>query len=386
MQEEDNKIVELDPEESVLQLSGETVSWAGEEQIEATFDPKDINISMEQQSLYAIISRLDSGRIDLNPEFQRSGDLWNDYYQSRLIESILLRFPLPAFYFDASDDDEWLVVDGLQRLSALKNFVIDKKLKLTGLVVLHELNGYKFDSLPYRMKARINEFQVMAYLIKPGTPKEVKYDIFNRINTGGLSLTSQEIRHALNQRIAAPFLRNLVYKPNTETPQYSENYAKYINVNDKRMAGRELILRYLAFKRVGWEYYKPTLQRFLDLEMERIEQGVDNMTLHMIDQLWKALDLAQKLFGVHKFSKTLANPNGRRLLNSSLFEVWTVLLSELSETEQQKLLENKHKLVEGFKGCLLNVDFQKAITSSTTSKSNVNLRFTWVNEVIKQNI
>jgi hypothetical protein len=69
-----------------------------------------------------------------------------------------------------------------------------------------------------------------------------------------------------------------------------------------------------------------------------------------------------------------------------LFEVWTVLLSELSDTEQQRLLENKKGLVEGFKGCLLNPEFQKAITSSTTSKANVNLRFTWVQELIKQNL
>ncbi len=382
MQEEEDKLVELDPEENISPLNGD----ASGEQEGANFDPKDIDIAMEQRSLYTLITRMRADMIDLNTEFQRSGNLWDDYYQSRLIESILLRFPLPAFYFDASDDDKWLVVDGLQRLSAMKNFVIDKKLKLNGLEVLKELNGLRYDDekFAHKLRLRIDDFQVMVYLIKPGTPKEVKYDIFNRINTGGLTLTSQEIRHALNQKIAAPFFKNLVYKPDTATPEYSEMYTRYINVNDRRMAGRELILRYIAFKRAGWENYKPTLRRFLDMEMGRIEQGVDDELLNMVEQLWKALHIAHQLFGKHVFSKTLANPSGRRLLNSSLFEVWTVLLSELNEAEQQKLLENKKGLVEGFKGCLLNPEFQKAITSSTTSKANVNLRFTWVQIQIKQ--
>ncbi|MFZ1808176.1 MAG: DUF262 domain-containing protein, partial [Cyclobacteriaceae bacterium] len=295
-------------------------------------------------------------------------------------------FPLPAFYFDASDEDNWLVVDGLQRLSALENFVLKKTLKLNALEVLKELNGLKYDDLPHKMKLRIDEFQVMAYLIKPGTPKEVKYDIFNRINTGGLTLTSQEIRHALNQKIAAPFFKNLVYNPDEATPEYSEKYARYINVNDKRMAGRELILRYLAFKRIGWQNYKPTLQRFLDMEMERLEQGVDNETLQMIEQLWKALEVAHVLFGEHVFSKTLANPSGRRLLNSSLFEVWTVMLSEINETQQQRLIENKESLVEEFKEYLKTPDFQRAITSSTTSRQNVGIRFHWIEHLITKNL
>ncbi len=382
MQEEEDKLVELDPEENISPLNGDATG----EQEGADFDPKDIDIAMEQRSLYALITRMRSDMIDLNTEFQRSGNLWDDYYQSRLIESVLLRFPLPAFYFDASDDDKWLVVDGLQRLSAMKNFVIDKKLKLNGLEVLKELNGFRYEDLAHKMRLRIDDFQVMVYLIKPGTPKAVKYDIFNRINTGGLTLTSQEIRHALNQKIAAPFFKNLVYNPDAAAPEYSEKYTRYINVNDKRMAGRELILRFIAFKRAGWENYKPTLRRFLDTEMGRIEQGVDAELLDMVEQLWKALHVAHLLFGKHLFSKSLANPQGRRLLNSSLFEVWTVLLSELSEAEQQKLLENKDGLVKGFIGCLLNAEFQKAITSSTTSKANVNLRFTWINEVIKHSL
>ena len=156
----------MSQKEKELEIDEEIDNEEGGEQEEIqepNFDPKDIDIAVEQRALYNIISRMRSGMIDLNTEFQRSGNLWKPYYQSRLIESILLRFPLPAFYFDASDDDKWLVVDGLQRLWTLKRFIVDETLKLRGLEVLKDMNGLKYQDLPEKMKLRINEFQVITF-------------------------------------------------------------------------------------------------------------------------------------------------------------------------------------------------------------------------------
>jgi hypothetical protein len=86
----------------------------------SSFDPKDIDIAIEQNSLSTIIAMIEDEAIDMNTEFQRCGDLWSKSVMSRLIESILLRLPLPVFYFDASNDNKWLIVDGLQRLSTFK--------------------------------------------------------------------------------------------------------------------------------------------------------------------------------------------------------------------------------------------------------------------------
>ena len=101
------------------------------------FDPKKVDVSVATPQLGKLITRLKFGEIDLMPDFQRSGNLWTKQAQSRLIESILIRLPIPAFYFDATDEDNWQVVDGLQRLSAIKNFVVDQNLKLQGLEFLH---------------------------------------------------------------------------------------------------------------------------------------------------------------------------------------------------------------------------------------------------------
>ncbi|MBA3664557.1 MAG: DUF262 domain-containing protein, partial [Bacteroidetes bacterium] len=121
-QKKEPDIIEIEPVE-------EDESSSGSEDIVSPFNPKDIKIIVEPKTIDHLISRLQYGEIDLNTEFQRKGNLWNDDKQCRLIESILLRLPLPAFYFDASDDNKWLVVDGLQRLWSLKKFVVNSELK-----------------------------------------------------------------------------------------------------------------------------------------------------------------------------------------------------------------------------------------------------------------
>ena len=181
--------------------------------IEEPFNPSHIEIQALQTTLDTLIKRISHDEIDLQPEFQREQGLWNSTFQSRLIESLLIRFPLPAFYFDASNDDKWQVVDGLQRLSTIKRFVVDKKMKLKKLEFLKQFNNNSYDDLPRNMQRRIEEAQVTMYLIKPGTPPYVKFSLFYRINTGGLQLNPQEIRHAISQCVndgqASKFLKEI---------------------------------------------------------------------------------------------------------------------------------------------------------------------------------
>lgn len=168
--------------------------------IRQPFVTSNIKISNAIISLQSLIRRLEFQEIDLNPEFQRNGNLWNHTKMSRLIESIILRLPLPIFYFDVSDADKWVVIDGLQRLSTIQNFVINNTLKLKNLEFLTELNGKTYEQLDRRIQRVIEETQINTYQIEPQTPKEVRYSIFNRINTGGMTLNSQEIRQALKSK------------------------------------------------------------------------------------------------------------------------------------------------------------------------------------------
>ena len=158
-----------------------------EEEINQPFDPMKIRVDTRQITIDLVLKRIEYKELDLVPDFKREAGIWTNDAKSRLIESILIRIPLPAFYIDATDDDKWLVIDGFQRLTALKQFIIDKSLRLTGLEYLTELENKKYDELHRKYQRRIIETELTLFTIEPGTSLAIKYNIFRRINPGVLT-------------------------------------------------------------------------------------------------------------------------------------------------------------------------------------------------------
>lgn len=345
------------------------------------FNPSQINIDQQSPTLYNLISRLKSNppEIDLYPDFQRKDDLWDEGKQSRLIESILISFPLPAFYFDGTDDNKWLVVDGLQRLSAIRNFVINKKLKLQQLEFLRkDIEGKYFDELPRSLQRKIEETQIVAYVIKPGTPQKVKYNIFRRINTGGLVLEPQEIRHALNQGVPAKYVAELAeisaFKKATEN-----------KISNARMLDREFATRFIAFYLNEPEAYSPDLDTFLNNAMSQIGNLTPNKLSKMKDDFSESMEYSYKIFGKWAFRKADLYPSKRKPINKALFEVWSVNLAKLKPEERKLVLLRKKELMNNFV-TLMKTDekFKRSITSGTGGKSEVIERFNKIKSLIKE--
>lgn len=375
--------VEMEPIET-NQLSEdefEPEDFGEQEGNEKPFDPSKVDVTITTPNLGALISRLENNEIDLMPEFQRSPDLWSKQAQSRLIESILIRLPIPAFYFDAYEDAKWQVVDGLQRLSAINNFVLKKTLALTNLEFLTDYEGKKFDGLPRSLTRRIDEFQTSVYLIKPGTPLLMKYALFNRINTGGLKLTPQEIRHAMSQSIregvASKFLTKIVYE---------DSFKNVVKNKSNRQAHQELVLRHIAFVLFGVDAYKSSLPKFLDLAMIELGRLEDSQLETLRNNFLDAMKVAFDIFGKDAFKRSLAEPTGNKVVNKPLFEAISVSLALINNSERQRLVECKVDFRESLKLMLKDTKFVNSITLSTANTENVLTRFKMVRDLIEHQL
>lgn len=367
--------INMSTEDSGLEL--EDVGAEIEEQANP-FDPRKVDVSIATPYLGALIARLKDGAIDLIPDFQRSGSLWSPKEQSRLIESILIRLPIPAFYFDAIDDESWQVVDGLQRLCAIKNFVIDKKLSLTNLEFLSEHEGDSYDMLPRALQRRIDEFQTSVYLIRAGTPPEVKYSLFHRINTGGLKLNNQEIRHAMCQSVergkASKFLSNIVKE---------EAFCKIVIGKNNRMAHQELVLRHMAFHVFGSDNYRSSLPRFLDYAMYELGHSSNEDLGILKANFLDSMKVAYEIFGVDAFKKTLLAPNQKKVVNKPLFESVSVQLASVGNEARERLVQRSEAFKEAFKNLLSDEQFNESISRSTANTDNVKTRFDMTREIIE---
>jgi hypothetical protein len=310
--------------------------------MERPFNPSQIDISTKNPTIDLLVKRLKSEppEIDLYPDFQRKDDLWDAGKQSRLIESLLIKFPLPAFYFDGTDNNKWLVVDGLQRLSAIRNFMISKSLKLTSLEFLKKLEGHGFDDLPRNLQRQIEETQLTAYIINPGTPEEVKFNIFRRVNTGGLIMAPQEIRHAMNQGIPAKFVQEL-----SNLKEFQDVTGK---INPERMLDREFITRFLAFRIKPVSEYKPDLDTYMNIKMGELKTLTEMEREEIKLSFISSMNFVKKVFGEWAFRKVFDLNERRRPINKALFEVWSAELSRLTEKQRENLAIKGQTLFSNF--------------------------------------
>lgn len=363
----------------VLEDGGiEREETVGEGRITEPFDPVKIRIDSKPLSLDILLKRIGEDEIDLNPSFQRKEGIWSDEAQSRLIESILIRIPLPAFYMDATDENKWLVVDGLQRLTALNRFVNKKSLTLSGLEFLTQFERKGYDDLGRSFQRRINETQATVFLIEKGTPPAVKFNIFKRINTGGLPLSAQEIRHALNQGEASKYLGRLA---GLDEFRLATNGS----INDKRMADRECALRFLAFSITPFRKYKTKdFDSFLNDTMVDLNKMNQSDLDAYEGRFKKALIAVHKIFGSHAFRKMYQGSNVRYPINKALFESWCTCLGSMDQASLDLIVDKKEEVIGGFKRLMKNREFENSISQGTGDIRKVKLRFEGVEKVIRE--
>jgi len=350
------------------------------ENIERPFDPQQIKISRRIVPIDLIVRRIGFKEIELAPDFQRRARIWDVGRKSRLIESILLRIPLPVFYVAADENENWRVVDGLQRLTTIFDFIhteSQNSFNLRGLEYLKPYENASFTQLPRSIKRRIEETELNINVIESGTPDEVMFNIFKRINTGGITLNGQEIRHALNPGRARDFLSELASSQEFVV-------ATDGSVSDARMGARELVLRFVAFWLTRYDKYVGSdLDGFLNNAMGSLNLLSECDLLKISLAFKTSMTRARALFGNDAFRKRTNPHHGRSLINRALFEAWSVPLARLSEERYENILEHAAELQERFASELrTSQQFMNSISVATGTRSRVIFRFKTIEEII----
>lgn len=304
---------------------------------EPTLDPHDRSIYRERadETVASLKRKYDKGRLNPQPDFQRY-QVWTRKKNSRLIESILLDLPLPMFYFaQQRDGAPTVVIDGQQRLMAIFDF-LDGKYALIGLGLFRqELEGKKFKDLDENLQEAIEDFKLSIVEILRESDERIKFDLFERLNTGAVSLNDQELRNSVYRGEYNEFLKRLATTPTLR---------KLLNLKaaHKRMADVEFVLRYMAFREQTYlKHDDKKTGRFLNRTMERgaalAESDPAASAKEMKDSeadFKKALANVLTIFGDKAFRRftagTESNPKGgwEKKVNRALMDVQLYVFSQ----------------------------------------------------------
>lgn len=368
-----------------IRIESEEIESEKNENLEAItkpFSPSDIRLSTPPMNMGDIIDMITYNYIDFNTDYQREQDLWTEEQQSRLIESVLLGLRLPAFYFEEVSKKEWRIIDGLQRCSAIRNFCVDKTLKLKGLEFLSQYEGKGFEDFLFDTQRDIRMLSVTVNILEKGTPDDVKYILFKRLNTGGITLSPQEIRNAVFIGKTIDLIKEM-----SEYPEFLK--ATQNKIPTRRKQSMDFISRFVAFYLLGYQSYSAAdLDNFINEAMKGIKAGIfDNQINDMKHNFIKAMKLAIDIFGKDAFRKRTTKNGNRKPLNKAYFEVIAVTFARLNDVEIQKVKENKQILKDNLiKEMHDNISYSNAHSGGTALVESVRKRFSVFNEVLQDSM
>ncbi len=324
-------------------------------------------IRNESQAIEQVLGRIDQGRYVMDPDFQRDF-IWDEAKQSKLIESVLMRIPLPVFYLAEDQQGRRVVVDGLQRLSTFQRFANnDLRLKLSDRP---DLNRKRFHDLDPKLQDRFGDCNLTLYVIDAKAPDQTRLDIFERVNSG-VPLTRQQMRNCLYMGEATRFLRR-------ESSKGLFIKATGKSLRPAIMRDREFVNRFCAFRIFDLEDYRDMDDFLADcLKKMNSEPG---LLPSISGQLETTLGNNLYLFGRHAFRKHEPGQDYRNVINASL---WDVMSTGLSKYPRRIVQQKAGAVREGFYRLMKDDDFLHSITSGTNSVRQVGSRFAMAGAMFK---
>ena len=325
-------------------------------------------IRQENRTVHDVLRRIDRGVFVMNPDFQRDF-IWNDDQQSKLIESVIMRIPLPVLYLAEDERGQMIVVDGLQRLSTFKRFV-DDDLKLR-LPDRDGLNGKRFGDLPPKLQNRVEDCNLILYVIDQRVPEQARLDIFDRVNSG-VPLTRQQMRNSLYTGEATTFL-----KEESTTDIFLQATGRSLKTSTMR--DREFVNRFCAFQTLDLGEYRD-MDEFLARALKGMNAAPTSLP-ELSARFRTSLENNFRLFDKHAFRKHFSDRDRRGVLNASL---WDVMSTGLSRYETRLVEERSDDLRSGFFRLMDDDDFVNAITYGPNDPKKVRRRFSAAGRMLEE--
>lgn len=329
------------------------------------------NIPPEQRRLHtetadltvsSIYQYLTNGKLRI-PEFQR-GYVWSRAQASRLLESLIIQCPIPVVYFSQDSDNNLIVIDGNQRLLSIKLFINDA-FELEGLTTYPELNGLSWSTMDPRFRDHVMNRTIRCITILRDTHPQIKFDVFERLNTGSVQLNAQELRHGINFGHLMEQLDELTK---------NEKWKKAVGIRlDKRMKGAELVLRFFALRHARDRYSKP-LQAFLDQFSSQHKTAPPSLVDAWAEDFNQTVERAEHALGKLTFRLFDDDLTTVTAFNSALYDAEMIGFSETTnpiilarEYDQAELRQKVHLLLQDGR-------FSNSVRRATSDETSVAYR------------
>ncbi len=319
------------------------------------------------QYLYDLIKK---GKIVLEVPFQRK-QIWKPDQASSLLESIIMNVPIPPLYFAEEENGNWLVLDGLQRLSSILNYY-DNEFPLSKLEVLTELNKKKYKDLPPKAKSLLDDGMLRVNVIKKDSHRDIKYDIFMRLNRGAVTLNYQELRNCMYRGNLNDAAKELCEENESFLAilKQKKPHPRYLDV--------EFIIRYFAFSDniardengdVCLNGYRGKLVQFLNEYMDLHKDCSLAEKQSYKDRFNETIDKVLIVFGTDKAFRDISSDN------TKIYKTIADFIMPSFERMSKEYIEANKEVIYNRLVRFLRIDeIQDSISKRTSDRDIVNLR------------
>lgn len=353
-------------------------------ELEKDEDDRKIIWQAKDFSIREFSSMLQDGDLELQPEYQRNF-VATPKIASKLIESVLMEVPIPVIYLAEEKDSTYSVIDGQQRLTSFLSFINGvfpdgEQFKLTGLKVFSELNRKTFADLDKEYQNKIRTTTLHTIVIKKESNEDVKFEIFERLNTGSIKLNEDEIRNTVYRGDYVRLLSEL---------EQNETYHQLVRKDNykKRMIYRGMILRFFALSEKTYINYKPSMKQFCNRELRDNRYLAEEKSKEYRNRFLDCVDMVKVVYGENAFRRYIPgdneNESGKWIATRINMALYDIQMCGFANYSKNEVLRNADYIREAMLDLMINnKEFIDSILIQTSDKTVLKTRFKiWLNKL-----